>query len=80
MNKKLLIVGLILISLTFWTIVQNVFKNGSLLSPRTGQVVSSPIPTQIPSPAPKTFKFDKTTDLKKELDSIQPQLQDSDFE
>lgn len=30
--------------------------------------------------APKTFKFNSSTDLKKELESINPQVLDSDFE
>lgn len=44
-------------------------------------LVSTPAPVVIPSatPTPKTYKFDSTTDLKKELDSINPQVLDSDF-
>lgn len=30
--------------------------------------------------APKTFNFDSTTDLKEELEKVNPQVLDSDFE
>lgn len=37
-------------------------------------------PTPMPTPnQPKTFKFDRSTDLKAELDKINPQVLDSDF-
>ncbi len=43
---------------------------------------STPTPTVIPAPpnAPKTFNFDSSTDLKAELEKINPQILDSDFE
>lgn len=44
-------------------------------------LVSTPAPVVVSSatPTPKTYNFDSTTDLKKELDSIDPQVLDSDF-
>lgn len=40
-------------------------------------------PTSVPTSqlpqAPKTFKFDRSTDLKSELDKINPQILDADF-
>ena len=33
-----------------------------------------------PTPTPQVFLFDKTTDLKSELDSINPEVLDSDFD
>ncbi len=41
-----------------------------------------PAPTETPSNivAPKTFKFDSSTDLKKELESINPEILENDFE
>lgn len=38
------------------------------------------VATPTPGSRPKTFQFDASTDLKKELDSINPQVLDSDFE
>ena len=38
-------------------------------------------PTPVASPnAPKTFNFDSSTDLKQELEKVNPQVLDSDFE
>lgn len=36
--------------------------------------------TPLPSPTPKTYIFDSSSDLKKELDSVDPLVLDSDFE
>lgn len=54
---------------------------GNLINPM-GQKSQSldTISTPVPTPnTPKTFRFDSSTDLKKELDSINPQILDSDF-
>lgn len=41
----------------------------------------APSPTPAPtSNTPKTFQFDSSTDLKGELEKINPQVLDSDFE
>lgn len=38
-------------------------------------------PTPVPTPnSPRTFQFDSSTDLKLELDKVNPQMLDSDFE
>ncbi|MBI4038083.1 hypothetical protein HY387_00310 [Candidatus Daviesbacteria bacterium] len=78
MNKKILTFIIIITFIIFITIIfrnqQRVEKN--LISPG----VSTSKPTSTPSPSPQTFKFDSTTDLQKELDSVDPQVLDSDFE
>ena len=33
-----------------------------------------------PTPAPKTFQFDSSTNLNQELDSVNPEVKDDDFE
>ena len=43
------------------------------------QPLPSAEPTPLPSSAPKTYEFDSTTDLEKELETINPQVLDSDF-
>ncbi|MBI2597145.1 hypothetical protein HYW41_03250 [Candidatus Daviesbacteria bacterium] len=48
--------------------IKTVLVNPSLVSS------SSPVPT------PKQYQFDVSTDLKQELESINPQVLDSDFE
>lgn len=44
------------------------------------KVVATPSPTPAPPQTPKTFKFDSSTDLKMELEKVNPQVLDSDFE
>lgn len=43
-------------------------------------VTPSPGVTSRPSPKPKTFQFNNATDLKIELDTVNPQVLDSDFD
>lgn len=39
------------------------------------------VPTPVATPnAPKTYFFDSSTDLKQELEKVNPQIFDSDFE
>ncbi len=74
-KSKIITIALILFALiTFWFIFKNSISKTSL--------VVQPIPSNTPTPAPtpKTFKFDKSTDLKKELEGVNPQVLDSDFE
>ena len=52
-------------------------KSENLVNPQI------PAPSETPSPTPdvpKTFKFDSLTDLKAELEKVDPQVLDSDFE
>lgn len=51
-------------------------KNDSLVAP---ELVSSPTPVPT-SNTPKTFNFDSQTNLKAELEKINPQILESDFE
>lgn len=39
-----------------------------------------PLPTLSPTPKVKQFKFDASTDLEKELESVSPEILESDFE
>lgn len=45
-------------------------------TPVTVEVKITPSPTQSPIPT----SYNKSTDLKKELDSVNPEVKDSDFE
>ncbi|OGE64426.1 hypothetical protein A3I48_00435 [Candidatus Daviesbacteria bacterium RIFCSPLOWO2_02_FULL_36_7] len=74
MSKKIVFITILLIILFFTYI--SFFRN------KTGVLVS---PSAIPSPSseitqPKEMKYDSSTDLKKELDTVNPQVSDSDFE
>ena len=79
--KKLLLIFIIIIVGIFWLWPRSKQDN-SLAIPQVFQSTTQPTPAPTPDPinAPKTFKFDKSTDLKKELDSINPEVLDSDFE
>lgn len=51
---------------------------GGLLIGKTESL--TPASTPAPPNAPKTFKFDGSIDLKMELDKVNPEVLDSDFE
>ena len=87
MIKKhfLTIVIFCLLGITFWLGLKSVVHTkGGLVGPTFIQQIISqqPSPTPAPSPtpnAPKTFQFDSSTDLKMELEKVNPQVLDSDF-
>lgn len=83
MNKKLLLLVIILVTLVATIVssyVTNEDKIGNLIGPRLVRT-SSPTPSVVHEPpqAPKTFDFDASTDLKAELEKVNPQVLDSDF-
>ncbi len=86
MNKKIIlwlaVIFISLLLLKIFLLPPQGWK-ASLINPM-GQVnnlvsISTPVPNPSPTPTPKTYNFDSSTDLKKELDSINPQVLDSDF-
>ncbi|MBI2020795.1 hypothetical protein HYS94_05300 [Candidatus Daviesbacteria bacterium] len=86
MNKKilLLVTFLIIIVGIWWFLMGQGDKTKGLVSPQLPKIFnkSTPIPepTAVPPNAPKTFQFDESTDLEAELEKINPQVLDSDFE
>jgi len=83
MKKKIIFV--LLIVTAFFTIVKYTVNgsNGNLVGPGfVGQIIhTQPTPTPIATPkAPKTFNFNSSTDLKAELEKVNPKVLDSDFE
>ncbi|MBI2196856.1 hypothetical protein HYU45_04600 [Candidatus Daviesbacteria bacterium] len=82
-NKILTIVIVLLLLVILLTIVRYLSnQNGLLINPgvkkATGQSTVQPsTPAYNP---PKEVKYDGSTDLQKELDSIEPQVLDSDFQ
>lgn len=84
MKKKILFV----IMLTILYAIAYVFvtsKKEGLVGPKLIQQITrqqvAPTPASVITPdAPKTFKFDSSTDLKVELEKVNPQVLDSDFE
>lgn len=85
MNKKKLIIfiTIIIIIIVIFFLTQGgqtkvLVNPGGLLIGKTESF--TPASTPAPPNAPKTFKFDGSTDLKMELDKVNPQVLDSDFE
>lgn len=86
-KNKILTAVLILIALTVSLTIVKYAVNGNgrgnlLETPLLNRVIKqspSPMPSASSS-APKSFNFDRSTDLRKELNSINPQVLDSDFQ
>lgn len=85
MNKK------IIFPILFLIILMGIFlgfkTSNNLNSPGftkifTKTAISKPTPEPTPATpvAPTTFQFSQTTDLKSELDKVNPEVLDSDFE
>ncbi len=51
-----------------------------ILSYKAINPTASPMATAAPSDVPKTYTFGKSTDLKQELQKVDPQVLDSDFQ
>lgn len=73
------IMGVILIIFFGVILISSNKNDGKIWSPFS-KPNQSPSPTPVPPNAPKTFQYDSSTDLKKELENINPQVLDSDFE
>lgn len=81
-KKQLLTVSLILLLIAIiWVIRGNQGNKGGLANPGTKQVENQSVVKPLTSAynPPKEIKYDSSTDLKKELDSVNPQILDSDF-
>lgn len=79
MIKKLVLIFIIIAGIFFFWIRE---KTTDLTSPQTLGVESDQESTteQVSLDPPKTFQFDSATDLKMELNKVNPQVLDSDFE
>ncbi len=82
MKKILLGIGIILVIIWFLMISKN---QTGLTAPGFMQQIthSQPVLISTPAPtpnAPKSFNFDSSTDLKAELEKVNPQVLDSDFQ
>ncbi len=79
-KKKIPLVSLIVGGVLWFGLTNNQAKN--LVSPNLSATEKDKptLATPIPSATPKTFKFDSSTDLKEELEKINPEILDVDFE
>jgi hypothetical protein len=61
--------------------VYSINQNGKLVTPSlssTNKITSTPAPT--PLPTAKSFSFNKDTDLAAEVESVDPKVNDTDFD
>lgn len=86
MKNKTLLVGFLIVLATIVVFFVIGRRNVSLISPVAKQdkaQLSSPNSSSVPSVpaynAPKEIKYGSSTDLQKELESINPEVNDSDF-
>lgn len=84
MKRKNLII-LIVVLVVIVGLILSIQKDQALSGPNFIQQVTNsqktPSPTPAPTPnAPKSFQFDSSTDLEAELQKINPEILDSDFE
>ena len=85
MKKLLVILALIIIAVVIYLTIVNNLSNGKLVVPSVTPLVFQAKPesddNKVDAPdGPKTFKFDRNTDLNAELEKIDPKVLDSDFE
>ncbi len=88
MKKKIILLVIILFIVTAIFTIGKYAVNGKqvLVNPLVTKAVVQPTtaPVSIPQTpaynAPKEIKYDSGTDLQTELDSVNPQVLDSDFE
>ncbi len=80
MKKLLIIIFLIIVGYILFNIAEGDSRN--LISPNLNVTKKQIIQQVTPAPpvAPKTIQFDSSTDLKQELDGVNPTVLDSDFE
>ncbi len=80
MKLKFLVIIIMFITIITVILTLGQPSSGNLVAPgfmnSFGEKVES---SPSPSPTPEGFKFDSSTDLKKELDQVNPQVLDSDF-
>ncbi len=88
MRRKKVFLGVILIIFIVFIVATAIsllklFEAGNNKLVGTGfnrPLTSTPTPLPLPPQSPKTFKLDASTELEVELQKVNPQVLDSDFE
>lgn len=80
-TSYIIIIVVVLTALLVASVTHPMWNNSELISPLARVFQMKTVPSPVPSPSPriKTFNFNASTDLKQELDSVNPQVLDSDF-
>lgn len=82
MNRRILItIMLVSVVIIIWLIARS-NSQSKLFAPGYSQTLGEQVPEPTPAPpvAPKTFELDAATDLEAELEKINPEVLDNDFE
>lgn len=84
MKSKTILLSVVIIILAVLTMMKfRTHQTETLTSPgffpKTTETAPISVPSPSSTPTPKNYNFDSSTDLRKELDSINPQVLDSDF-
>ncbi len=80
MNVKFVFISIIIVGVgTIGLLILNDQKPMGLVGPTLSQVKIETSPSPSPSVLPK-FQFNSQTDLKAELEKVNPQVSDEDFE
>lgn len=85
MKGKTLLILLIIFIFTTAVVFLIIFgkERGGLVGPSFSRIQNQDVsvqPSSVPPQAPKSFDFDSSTDLKAELEKINPEVLDSDFD
>lgn len=80
MKKKFLTVGMLTILATAVGFFVTNKQDSRLVNPNLVKPTLAPTTTPAPPVAPTTFQFDGSTDLEAELEKVNPEVLDSDFE
>lgn len=78
-RKTVILIILVLLGITTWFILTNRSQN-NLANPYVSSPTPAPTATPAPPVAPTTYQFDGSTDLEAELEKVNPEVLDSDFE
>lgn len=79
MKNRKIIITIIIILIFITVIIGFGLKNSAQRLVSSEQSNPTPTPISQSPQAPKTFKFDRNTDLKSELEKVNPQVLDADF-
>lgn len=83
MKVKVILPIIIILSAAAYLGFTNIFKNNpqKLTTPQSKTTAKAKItPTFTPTPTPVRFNFDSSTNLQQELELVNPQVLNSDFE
>lgn len=77
MRSKLVVAAAVLILILLLKFLSVNRANSTLADPKLSTL--QPIPSSSPNPTPEDFNFNSTTDLKAQLDTVNPKIEDDNI-